>query len=262
MPVRSTRGLDASLPGGSLRLDVNPSEESDAVITARGPSPNVVPTIQGTYAMAQFGSEAVMYALNGAGLSSVYGFSNFSAIPFTNVERDYSQLTSLPQCNAGDGTFTAQHDGFFEIGCQVVPFSLAGGIEHAELSIWIDSGEPGLPLAGPAGNPFGTSNPTVTSWYRIASRTTGGSAAQWYPGGTIPDAPGHAMVVSTVWAVHTVDTVASSNGPRYLNTYPAPTRFRFALRSDLGGGMALRGDTPYQCRAWMRWLGATGFSGP
>lgn len=262
MPVRSTKGLDASLPGGALRLDVNPSEESDAVLTARGPSPNVVPTIQGAYAMAQYGSEAVMYALNGAGLSSVNGPTNFTAIPFTNVEVDYSQLTDLPQCNATDGTFTAQHEGFFEVGLQVVAYSFASVVDHLELSIWIDTpGGPGLPL-NPSPNPFGTSNPSGDAWSRIANRTTGGSAAQWQPGGSVADAPGHMMAVTTVWAVHPTDSVASSNGPRYLTTAPAPVRFRFAMRNDVAGGAYLRGDTPYQCRAWMRWLGATGFSGP
>lgn len=261
MPVRSTKGLDASLPGGALRLDVNPSEESDAVITARGPSPNVVPTIQGAYAMAQFGSEAVMYGLNGPGLSSVSGAQTFTAVTFTDVERDYSQLTELSQCEPADGTFTAWNDGFYEIGLQAVVYSFNSVVDHLELSIWMDGvGGPGMALS-PAGNPFGTSNPSGAAWSRIACRTTGGSAAQQYPGGNLQDAGGHMMCVSTVWAVHPTDTVASPNGPRYLTTFPAPVRFRFAMRNDVAGGMYLRGDTPYQCRAWMRMIGPTGFSG-
>lgn len=260
MPVRSTLGIDASLPGGALRLDVNPSEDSDAVITSRGLSPNVVPPISGAFAMPQYGSEAVMYANNAVGSLTTQPVTKFAPLVFTTVELDYSQLTDQQQCNPGDGTFTAQHEGFFEIGVQMM-FTLTSGNAHVELAIWIDSaGGPGLPLAGTAASPFGTTNPSGAAWNRIAQRTMNYSPTGATTNPTMADAPGHVTTCSTIWCIHATDTVASADGPRYLAAGgPPPARFRFSVRSDQF--VSIIGNTPLQTRAWMRWLGATGFSG-
>lgn len=260
MPVQSNKGIDASLPGGALRLDVNPSEDAgDAVITRRGPSPNVIPTISGAFAMPQYGAEAIMYARNAIGSAAVLPATKFAAIPFTNIERDYSQLTNQQQCNATDGTFTALHDGFWEVGVQMMFTLSAGANTHVELAIWMDGvGGPALPLAGVAGTPFGTTNPSGPAWSRIAQRSMSLALAPAVTFPSISDAPGHVMTCSTVWCTHAADSVASG-GFRYQTTFPPPLRFRFSVRSDQF--VTIIGNTALQTRAWMRWLGATGFSG-
>lgn len=259
MPVQSNKGIDASLPGGALRLDVNPSEDTTTIVTTRGPSPNVLLPISGAFAMPQYGAEAVMYALNGIGALSVIPATSFAAIPFTNVERDFSQLTSVPQCNAGDGTFTAQHEGFFEVGVQMM-YTLGSLAAHVELAIWMDGvGGPGLPLAGLPAAPFGTTSPSGPAWSRIAQRTMTLSLTAAPVASGVADAPGHVMSCSTVWCVHDQDSVVSGNGQRYQTTYPAPLRFRFSVRSDQP--VTILGNTALQTRAWMRWLSATAFSG-
>lgn len=249
MPVAPGEGVDASLPGGALRLDVNPSELNSGVSVGSN----------GVFVQPQYGAEAIMKAVNFRGFpyaTLLNGFNNgFNAITPCETILDYSELSAAPQVEATSGTFTAQVDGVYEIGgiVSVSPQAVLAAM-HLEFAIWTDYGYPGLTInafAGTQNQPYGT------YWQRIGVTTIGLSAATAAGASTIADAPGIPIKHSTVWCVKNPGPVGIGIGSQYKYTSAAPTRFRFSVRTEaaIAGDVYVNGSLPFQSRFWMRWLG-------
>lgn len=232
MPIRPSQGVVLSEPGGALRGDV---------VT---PGPQVVTNADGVFGFASYGAEASMYALS-RGTGYVVQFPSggaIAAIPFSVVTVDTCDASSLPQCEAESGVLTAQQNGLYEIGCQVL---LTTPGAHVQLGIYTDLGYSGLPLFPVAPlTPFG--NPAVgaagTVWYRIAQKTYGYLSGGGAPS-TDPEAPGFQRTISTVWLV----------SPANINVLSAPNRFRFGIRTDTVTGSVI-GVNPRNTYCWMRQL--------
>lgn len=239
-PVQPGLGIDASLPGGALRLDVDASEQSSAVTIGS----------DGVLVRGQYGAECVM---NGRLVSSAYlatfGAGNFGAIPFGDTLVDYSEFSDAPQCDSTDGVFIANTEGIYEIGCQLVSYITGGSSNHLQLGIWTDYGFASLPLSPTIA--FGTANGAFGSaWQRIAMSTIGSNVTV-LP--TIPDCPGVPINVVTQWCVK-APPQGFGVGATFPQTSAPPTRFRFGYRSD--GVSNIISNTPNQAIAWMRWIGA------
>lgn len=244
-PVGPGQGVDASLPGGALRLDVNPSEQSSAVLVGS----------DGVRVQPQWGCEARMVGKLAA-LPYIQFSTTVAGLIFGEVTVDESELTDLPQANAQDGTFTAYTDGFYEVGVQtMMSIGVGAAIGHWELAVYSDMGFSGIDVSPAAPNQFGVANLAYgVGWQRIAQRAHGFTAAQSTALPTVPDAQGFPLTCSTVWCVKTPPS-GLGVGSSYPFSTPAPTRFRFGLRCELLTNVF--GSTPEQTYAWFRYLGPT-----
>lgn len=241
MPVQPGRGITPSLPGGALRLDVNPSETSGAVTVQPG----------GLHVQGQYGAEARIVNTD-TPITQTLGLASFAALTFQAATKDYSEFTTLQQCNATDGVLTAQTDGIYEVGVQAM-FKLGNTIAlmHQEISVYSDMGFAGLSL-----NPavaFGTANGAYgAAWQRIAQRTVGQSVVCVQVAPNLPDAAGWPISCVTQWCVK-APPAGLGVGTTFPFSTPAPTRFRFGLRTELP--ISVLGANQYQTFAWLRWLG-------
>jgi len=251
MPVQPGKGTLASLPGGALQVDVDPSTTSGAV-SIPGPTVTSFGTIPGggVQVMPQFGLEACMVAAP----SPVSVATGFQPLTFTSVEWDENEWDSALACDPLSGLFTIRREGMYEVGITLgfTPSTPYSSGRNVQLGIWTDFGYPGLPLAPAIA--FGTQNsPVGAAWQRIGmfSQGTGLSPdAQLSTAPTLSDAPCHIIAASRMWPVH------APLSP-YLHASAAPTRFRFAIRTDLSSGLTIFGSNDFQTRAWLRWLGHT-----
>lgn len=225
MPIRNTKGIALSEPGGALRADV----------LALGPQVTILP--DGLFASASYGGEASMYSLNrGTGNVATTNVGACVPIPFSVVTVDTCDV-GLPQCEAESGVLTAQQNGLYEIGCQAL---VTGGMAHLELGIYTDLGYPGLALAPAVA--FGSVGVAGTAWFRVGQKTKGIALAT--TPSTDPEAPGHLITCTTQWLVSTLNV---NSGQQF-----APTRFRFGIRPDTN--CAVVGFNPRNTYCWLRQL--------
>lgn len=239
MAFQSSKGIAISEPGGALRMDVA-AENSGSVQTRS----------DGLYVKGHYGAEASMYALNdptGFVASGAAGAGVVVPVPFAVVTQDYSEFSGLPQCDAASGVLTAQANGLYEVGMQVLLY--ADGIAsfswtHMQLAIYTDFGFGSMSL-NPS-TPFGTAGVSLngTGWWRIGQKTIGAGAGDAVQGSTFGDAFGTTHAVSMQWYVS--DAIGG-------NTAPAPMRFRFSARTN-NTGLRIIGANPRQTYCWMRWL--------
>jgi len=244
MPVHNGDGVLLTEPGGALQLDVDASPLTAAVTTQNG-----------VLVAPQFGAEALMVGGSaGGGTFNQTITAAFTPLTFATTKLDDNEWSDTLQCDPASGVFTALRDGIYDVGIQVclaIPTGAGGSGTGVQLAVWTDAGTPSLPLNPPVA--FGTANGAVgAAWQRIAQHTygfTGFPAPSSAP--TKPEIPGWLIQCSAPWVVH------NAVAPYTLAT-PAPTRFRFSLRTNiLVFPMFITGQNEFQTRAWMRWLGHT-----
>jgi len=250
MPVEPSVTITPSLPGGALRLDVNASNINNGVNDTMAGTND---PITGLGVVPQYGAEVVALGGNSSGNPYNQIVNLFAPLVFQSVETDYAQWgTPQPQIDVQSGVFRLPQVGIYELGCQIL-FNGAGA--HTQLSLWTDYGNASLDLS-PVAFPFGTQNsPYGQAWQRIGQKTKGMTTA-FATVSSRADAPGHAMCAVFHWVLRQDPGIS----PTQMNAaIPPPARFRWAIRTE-AAALNVLGQTKFQTRAWVRWLGDPGLN--
>lgn len=252
MPVEPTESITPSLPGGALRLDVNASNINNGVNDTPW---SVSDPITGLAVVPQFGAEVIALGGSSGGNPYTQLINAFAPLTFQSVEVDYAQWgTPTAQVDVQSGVFRLPQVGIYELGCAILFSSPTGSGSAVQLSCWTDYGNASLDL-----NPtiaFGTQNSAYfQSWQRIGQKTQGFNSAMFGVPSTRPDAPGHAMTAAFHWVIRKDPGISPT---QMAAAIPPPARFRWAVRTNISNPMVVLGGSPYQTRAWVRWLGDPG----